>query len=472
MTINSSWNRPHISNRVLWVMLLVSSFAIGLASHAGADDDFRNDKPSPPVPAAELTEEEYYELLRLLADTLDQVERNYVKEVSRRELVEAAIEGVISKLDQYSNYIPPEDLERFRTGVENEFGGIGIQVAIQKGELTITSPIVGTPAYRAGLMAGDVIVKIEGVSTKGITLDGAVKKLKGKVGTKVKFTVRHPHNNKEETVNVEREIVRVDSILGDTRKTDDSWNWYIDEEKKIGYIRLTSFSRRTAEDLRAAMRHLESTGMRSLVLDLRFNPGGLLSSAVEVADMFVSEGVSVSTKGRNTAEKPRKAHKTGTYEGFPMAVLVNRYSASASEIVSACLQDHERAVVIGERTWGKGSVQNIINLEEGRSALKLTTASYHRPSGANIHRFKGATDSDVWGVRPSKGFRVRLSDDEMSQLLEYRRERDIVRPDHAPPKSMFVDTQLKKALNYVLAELGELTGDDDPRSATPRPPVP
>jgi len=454
-------------------LLLVIAVALAGANIALADDSYRDDEPSPPQPTEQLTEQEYYELLRLLADTMDQVERNYVKEVSRRELVEAAIEGVISKLDQYSNYIPPEDLDRFRSGVENEFGGIGIQVAIQDGWLTITSPIVGTPAYRAGLMAGDVIIKIEGESTKGITLDEAVKKLKGKVGTEVTFTVRHPHNNEEKTVHVKREIVRVDSVLGDTRNEDDSWNWYLDEEKKIGYIRLTSFSRHTADDLRDALKELESSGMRALILDLRFNPGGLLSSAVEVADMFVDEGVIVSTKGRNTPEKPRRAHKTGTYKGFPMAVLVNRYSASASEIVAAALQDHKRAIVVGERTWGKGSVQNIINLEEGRSALKLTTASYHRPSGQNIHRFDGATEADVWGVQPSKGFRVRLSDEEMSGLLEYRRERDVVRPDHDVPETSFVDNQLQTALDYILSELGEKPEKaDDPRQAPVRPPRP
>lgn len=460
-----------------WTQALLAAVLLVLygARIAPAEQDYRNDAPSPPSPGEELTEEEYYELLRLLADTLDQVERNYVKKVSRRELVEAAIDGVISKLDQYSNYIPPEELDRFRSGVENEFGGIGIQVAIQNGWLTITSPIVGTPAYRAGLMSGDVIVKIEGKSTKGITLDEAVKKLKGRVGTETTFTVRHPHNNKEETVHVKRELVRVDSVLGDTRRDDDSWNWFLDEKKKIAYIRITSFSRRTADDLRDALRDLESQGMRGLILDLRFNPGGLLSAAVEISDMFVSEGVIVSTKGRNTPERIRSAHKTGTYKDFPMAVLVNRYSASASEIVSACLQDHQRAVIIGERTWGKGSVQNIINLEEGRSALKLTTASYHRPSGKNIHRFEGATDADEWGVLPNKGYKVRLNDEQMGQLLEIRRERDIVRPSQGPVDvADFKDIQLTKAKAYILAELGEsLEGaDEDPRAAKPRPPMP
>ncbi|MCA9172786.1 MAG: PDZ domain-containing protein, partial [Planctomycetales bacterium] len=194
--------------------------AVGLA-----EDDFRSAKPKPPTPVEDISEEEYYELLRLLADTLDQVERNYVKEVTRRELVEAAIDGVISKLDQYSNYIPPDELDRFKSGVENEFGGIGIQVAIDQGKLTITSPIVDTPAYRAGLLAGDVITNIEGESAAGITLDGAVRRLKGKVGTKVTFTVRHAHNGEEETVTVERAMVQVESVLGDTRNDKHEWNW-------------------------------------------------------------------------------------------------------------------------------------------------------------------------------------------------------------------------------------------------------
>ena len=164
---------------------------------------------------------------------------------------------------------------------------------------------------------------------------------------------------------------------------------------------------------------------------MRFDPGGLLSAAIEVSDLFVSEGRIVSTKGRNSPERTWDAHKEGTFEGFPMVVLVNRYSASASEIVAACLQDHKRAVVIGERTWGKGSVQNVIELEDGRSALKLTTASYRRPNGKNIHRFPDAKDTDEWGVMPDAGFEIKLSDSEMFALIQDRRARDILQPPPA-----------------------------------------
>jgi carboxyl-terminal processing protease len=200
----------------------------------------------------------------------------------------------------------------------------------------------------------------------------------------------------------------------------------LDPEKRIGYIRITAFSRDTASELRKALDSLDTRKLRGLVLDLRFNPGGLLTSAIEVSDLFISEGRIVSTKGRNTDERVWDAVKPGTYEGFPMVVLVNRYSASASEIVAACLQDHDRATVIGERTWGKGSVQNVIELESGKSALKLTTASYARPNGHNIHRFPDAKESDEWGVKPNDGLEVRLSADEMARLLEHRRRLDII----------------------------------------------
>ncbi|MCA9151459.1 MAG: S41 family peptidase, partial [Planctomycetales bacterium] len=346
----------------------------------------------------ETADEEYYELLKTFADTLDQVERNYVKEVSRRELLEAAIQGVLAKLDQYSDYIPPDQIDSFRTGVENEFGGIGIRVGLVDGKLTVITPLISTPAYRAGILTGDQILKIGDVDTQGMSLEDAITKMKGRVGSEIALTVRHRDDTQERSVIVARELVKMETVLGDRRKADDSWDYMFDADHKLGYIRITSFSPHTHDDLQAAVKGLVADGMRGLVLDLRFNPGGLLSTAIEVSDMFLSSGVIVSTSGRNIADRVWSATQDGTYDGFPMVVLVNRYSASASEIVSAALQDHQRAVIMGERTWGKGSVQNIIELEGGRSALKLTTAGYRRPSGKNIHRFEGATDDDDWGV--------------------------------------------------------------------------
>jgi carboxyl-terminal processing protease len=321
----------------------------------------------------------------------------------------------------------------FRTSVESQFGGIGIQITMEAGQIKVSSPLVGTPAYKAGVLAGDRITQIEGESTKNFTLDDAVRKLKGEIGTSVTMTVQHALTGRSETFTLNREQIHLDTVLGDRRKADDSWDFMLDPEKHIGYIRITAFSRDTASQVRKALESLEARKLRGLILDLRFNPGGLLTSAIEVSDLFIASGRIVSTKGRNTDERVWDAVKPGTFEGFPMVVLVNHYSASASEIVSACLQDHHRAVVIGERTWGKGSVQNVIELESGKSALKLTTASYARPNGHNIHRFPDAKESDEWGVKPNDGMEVKLSSEELLRFLDYRRRRDIVQARQSEP---------------------------------------
>ncbi len=221
--------------------------------------------------------------------------------------------------------------------------------------------------------------------------------------------------------------------MGDRRKGDDAWDFMLDHDKHIGYIRISAFSRDTAQDVKKALVELQKEGMKGLIVDLRFNPGGLLNSAIEVSDLFISDGRIVSTKGRNTAERTWNAEKEGTFDGFPMVVLVNHYSASASEILSACLQDHKRAVVIGERTWGKGSVQNVIELEGGKSALKLTTASYIRPSGKNIHRFPDSKEGDEWGVMPDAGFELSLNARQTERLVRDRRQRDILLSKHDEP---------------------------------------
>jgi carboxyl-terminal processing protease len=416
-----------VAKRLIWLAVLW--VPLGLAQNGlGAEES------KPPASAApdsadpsRQSQDEYYELFSLLVDTIDQVERNYVQKLSRRDLVEAAIGGILHKLDPYSNYIAPEDITRFRTSVENQFGGIGIQVTLDGTALKIVTPLVGSPAYRAGLHAGDRITEIEGESTEGLSIDEAVKKLKGEIGSQVRLAVQSP-GQPPRPVTLTREMVHLETVLGDVRSDDDQWNYLIDAGEKIAYIRLTGFSRDTAAELRQTLCKLKNDGMRGLILDLRFNPGGLLSSAIEVSDLFVSEGTIVSTEGRNTEPRVWKAHAEDTFEGFPLAVLVNRFSASSSEIVAACLQDHKRAVILGERTWGKGSVQNVVELEGGRSALKLTTASYKRPSGKNIHRFPQASEKDEWGVVPDEGFALRLSDDELEQLIEYRRQRDVVRP--------------------------------------------
>ncbi len=478
--------------RALWASIFMVAVSFSLAH---ADEP----KAKPPLldEARKKADAEYYELYKVFADTLYQVEQNYVSEVNRRELMEAAIRGLLDKLDPYSNYINPDEMSRFKTNVESQFGGIGIQITMDGNQLKVLSPLVGSPAYRAGMQAGDAIVEIEGKTTQGISIDEAVRRLKGEAGTKVALTVTRDRGRVRQALSLEREIIHLETVMGDRRKNDDNWDFMLDAEKKIGLIRITAFSRDTAEEVERALKDLKSQQMRGLVIDLRFNPGGLLKSATDISDLFISEGLIVSTKGRNSVPREVNARKAGTFEGFPIAVLVNRYSASASEIVSACLQDHKRAIVVGERTWGKGSVQNVIDLENGKSALKLTTASYWRPSGKNIHKFPDAKDSDEWGVMPDQGYELKLPDAELSELVRVRRERDLLLVSHAPAvltktpakddkstdtkkaddkppeakpkadekkpdakpsedsKSSFLDRQLQKALDYLTTEMAK-----------------
>ncbi|QDT38038.1 S41 family peptidase [Stratiformator vulcanicus] len=396
------------------------------------------------------SDEEMFELFREFVESVEQIDRNYVNQVDRRVLFQAAIRGMVKELDPYSNYIPPKKLDQFTQEIEQEFGGIGIQVQVdpRSRRLVVTSPLPGTPAYRGGVRAGDIIMEIEGESTEDFTLEDAVARLKGKPGEAVTIGVLHKGEDEIETIEVVRDIIQVSTVLGDRYGEGDHWEYFIDDDEEIAYVRLTHFSRRSGAELRGVLRELLDDGMKGLILDLRFNPGGLLDQARQICDMFIDSGVIVSTKGRNTPERTWEARKGGTLPEFPVAVLVNRFSASASEIVSACLQDHERAAVIGERTWGKGSVQNVIDLGGGSSALKLTTASYHRPSGKNIHRFPDSTEDDVWGVTPDEEYRIRFDDGQLRSYLIERRRRDVIGGDDTE-ESSFKDPHIEAGLKYL-----------------------
>lgn len=312
------------------------------------------------APAA--SEDEYYELMKVFVDTFEEIDRNYVTQVDKRELVEAAMRGMLLKLDPYSSYIDKQELRSFNEHVDQEFGGIGIQVTIdpKTRQLMVMTPLPGTPAYKAGVLAGDRILEIDDKPTadfqEGREMDSAINLMRGKPGVVVKIKLLHEGSESPETIQVTRATIKTPTVYGDHYDSKGEWSFFLDEKEKIGYIRLTSFGRNSAEELHDALLKLQKEGMRALILDMRFNPGGLLTAATAIADFFISNGVIVSTKGRNTEEQFVKAKKAGTFSGFPMAVLVNRYSASASEIVSACLQDYKRAIIVGERTWGKGSV--------------------------------------------------------------------------------------------------------------------
>lgn len=402
---------------------------------------------------------EDFELMKLFVETYEQIDSNYVRDVDRRELVEAAIHGMLEHLDQYSSYIPREDVARFDQAVEQEFGGIGIQVNGVGGRLTVVSPLPGSPAFRAGVRSGDVIAEVDGKSTEGFSVTDAVKVLQGPPGRPVTLGIRRDGSEELQQMKIQREVIKVPTVLGDRYNPNREWEFMLDDERKIGYVRLTHFSPHTTEELRKAVDSLVARDMKGLVIDLRSNPGGLLESAIEISDMFLESGDIVSVKGRSVTEKSWKAKKgDSSYPDFPITILVNRFSASASEVLSACLQDNQRAVVVGERTWGKGSVQNVIRMESGESALKLTTASYHRPSGVNIHRFPDSKKEDEWGVKPSEGYEVAMSPEDWELWIQDREQQDILRPEsETAPERTFQDPQLNKALEYLNEKLGTVT---------------
>ena len=433
---------------IAWVLGIVAFSLLGLVVVANAPSR-ENDRD--------------YELVRLVVDVLHEVRNRYVTEVSpqrERKLVEDMINGGLERLDPHSTFINNRDLKQFNRTSKGKFGGIGVQVGYDRnnrGLLTVISPMVGTPAYEAGVLAGDIILKIDGKNADSMRLDEAVDMIQGDPDTTITLTVLHDGGKEPVDIPIRRSIIKVQSVLGDRRKENKDWDYYLDDKSRIGYLRITSFSETAAAEVREIIMAQQKEGLRGLILDLRNNPGGLLRAAVEIADMFLTEGKIVSTRGRYQQEEIIEARPEGTMllpaERYPIAVLINRNSASASEILAAALQDHHRAVVIGERSFGKGSVQNIIDLENKSSALKLTTASYWRPSGKNIHRFPDSKETDEWGVKPDAGYEVALKDEERLEFLMDRSERDIIRDkkttEAKPDKKPHVDKVLQKAVEYI-----------------------
>jgi carboxyl-terminal processing protease len=441
--------------------------------------------------------------LRLLVDVLDEVQQKYVKDLDEekmRELVENMINGGLERLDPHSGFINQDEFRQFRQQNQGKFGGVGIRLGRDtiSGQFLVESPIPGTPAYDAGILAGDIILKVDGKSTEQWSLKRLVDTIQGEPGSDVTLTVLHEHAKEPTDRTMKRAEIKIESVIGDKRVQDNlkEWDFWADHDNKVGYIRITAFTETTIDELTKVVEHLQSAGMVGLVVDLRNNPGGLLKTAVDVGSMFLPEGKTVvTTKGRGgvVEEVYNAQHKNPKIKagGYPIAILINRFSASASEIVSAALQDHFRAVIIGERSYGKGSVQNLIAMEAGKSALKITTASYWRPSGRNIHRFPDSKEEDEWGVRPNKGYEVKLTPEERAEYFKYRRERDVVRrpgdtpkqpepepqqPNGEPEKNgaktkkgPFHDRTMEKALEYIRAELARPANQQGAQVAPPAP---
>ena len=313
--------------------------------------------------------------VRSLSEVFGKIKENYVEEVDDRTLLENAIRGMLSGLDPHSSYLDREAFQELRVGTTGEFGGLGIVVGMEDGFVKVVSPIDDTPAQRAGIQAGDLIIRLDDTPVKGMSLDEAVKMMRGEPGSQITLTIVRDGLDKPLKITITRDRIRVKSVKARTL------------EPGYGYVRITQFQERTGAELKAALERLkkENDGrLKGLVLDLRNNPGGLLDAAVEVADVFLDSGVIVSVKGRTAENQMRhQASSPDLLEGTPLVVLVNGGSASASEIVAGALQDHKRGIVMGKQTFGKGSVQTVVPLGNN-TALKLTTARYYTPSGRSI----------------------------------------------------------------------------------------
>lgn len=384
-------------------------------------------------------------------------------------LITQFAEAALSALDPYTVIVWPKQVSDFEKIMTNEFTGIGIEISKEKGLLTVASLLPDTPAYNSGLDAEDVIENVDGVETKDMSLSCAVKSITGPAGTQVRLTIRRPGEEGTRDITITRAKITVPTVRGWERTETGKWRYMIDEGRKIGYIHITSFSEKTASDLENILNQLEAEGLNGLILDLRFNSGGLLTSAIEVADKFLEEGPIVITRPRSWVSSTYAwAHKEGTHPNYPLVILINSFSASASEIVAGTLADpvHNRAVLVGERTHGKGSVQGIISYPKGGAQLKYTMAYYYLPSGQRVKSQEEVKKEgkDDWGVGPD--IEVKLRSDEIKKMFDVQRDNDVlVKADHdkeaAPLKkhtieeSLSADPQLAVGLLVVKSKLIE-----------------
>lgn len=368
-----------------------------------------------------------YENLKIFTEALSYVESNYVEEVEPDKVIQGAIRGMLRTLDPHSSFMPPEVYREMQVETEGRFGGLGIEITMRDDVLTVVSPIEGTPAFRAGIQPGDQIIKVNGESTKEMSLVDAVKKLRGPEGSSVSISIFRQGLTEPKDYTLSRAVIQIKSVR---------WTKLHDD---VGYIKLRSFHKTTQEELEEALQDLGEQHIKSLVLDLRNNPGGLLEQAIAVANVFLESGqLIVYTKGRLPNQNMKGFAKSdGLHVAYPVAVIINGGSASASEIVAGALQDLDRATIIGTQSFGKGSVQTIIPLSDG-SGLRLTTAKYYTPKGGEIHG-KGITPNIVVD-RPQD-----TADNQDNDQKPARSRRHI----ELPTDDLSEDPQLQKAVDFL-----------------------
>ena len=347
---------------------------------------------------ANSSENDIYKKIDLFGEVLEKINKEYVDEINQSESMDSAIDGLLQSLDPYSSYMSPEIFNEMQTETSGEFGGLGIEVGMESGVVKVISPIDDTPASRAGIKAGDYIVKINDTQVQGKSLTEAVELMRGPVGSGIELTIRRRGEKKALNFTIIREIIEVKSVKADIL------------EKNIGYMRLTSFNENSGEQIKKEIKKLEKNkDVKAYILDLRNNPGGLLSQAIKISDFFLDNGEIVSTKSRKASENRKWFAKNGDLiNGKTLLVLINYGSASASEIVAGALKDHKRAILLGENSYGKGSVQSIIPLKNN-GAIRLTVAKYYLPSGKSISEIGVSPDIEIG--EETDDFRIKTETD-------------------------------------------------------------
>ncbi|MCP4112321.1 MAG: S41 family peptidase [Desulfobacteraceae bacterium] len=373
-------------------------------------------------------DQETYKGLKLFSDVIELVEKNYVDEVDTSDLIQKAVQGMVQSLDPHSQFLPPEAFEEMQIEVDGEFGGIGIVLTTEKGALIVISPIEGTPAYRAGIKAGDIIIKVEEESTKDMMLWEAVKRMRGPKGEPVTITIMRKDVQKPLVFKLIRDIIPIESVK------------YLEVKPGYGYVRITNFQKNTVDDLKNALNSFESgeASLKGLILDLRDNPGGLLNQAISVSDLFLESGTIVSIKGRlKKHTKVFKAHPNRNKHNYPIVVLINAGSASASEIVAGALQDHKRALILGTSSFGKGSVQTVETLRDGYG-LKFTIARYYTPNDRSIQAQGIIPDIEV------KHMYIEESDTTETTPLKEKDLKNHLEAEHGSEKGEVKDGEVKE----------------------------
>ncbi|MBQ7609187.1 MAG: S41 family peptidase [Desulfovibrionaceae bacterium] len=406
--------------------------------------------PSMAKPAPDDSMADKYAALRRFSHVLDLVQHHYVKDITQKDLINGALKGMLQGLDPHSTFMSADEYKEMQETTSGEFFGVGIEISMENNQVVVVAPIEDTPAFRAGLKAGDIIMSIDGQPTQELSLQEVVSRIRGPKGTEVELTIIHADDKTPQTVRIVRDAIPLISVK--TKCLEDNYYW----------VRVTRFSERTTEELKKALRSAEKEsrsagGIRGIVLDLRNNPGGLLDQAVSVADVFLQRGVIVSIKGRSAKERVYEAKSQKDDISVPMVVLINAGSASASEIVAGALRDQNRALTMGERSFGKGSVQNIIPLPDG-SGLKLTVALYYTPNGGSIQAEGIVPDIEVPFEAPRQDAkanspRMLVREQDLNRHLENSGKKD----DQDKNKSDDVkdqlsrDNQLRLALQMVKA---------------------